>query len=115
MLLEKAGGARWTLCVRLRSCAARKTGVQLVAARQTILNILTGEERRDPGAIAGARAELALAQIARGNGAAAAHLGPALRVLRKRPSQDGLVERARGALVGRPTQRLPGKTHPEDA
>ena len=101
--------------VMVKICAKRNDGVQLVAARQTIFNILTSEERRDPWEIAGARAELALAQIARGNGAAAAHLGPALRILRKRPSQDGLVERARGALVGRPTKRLRGKTPPEDA
>ena len=101
--------------VMVKICAKRNDGVQLEAARQTIFNILTSEERRDPWEIAGARAELALAQIARGNGAAAAHLGPALRILRKRPSQDGLVERARGALVGRPTKRLRGKTPPEDA
>ena len=101
--------------VMVEICAKRNDGVGVMAARQTILNILTSEERRDPWEIAGARAELALAQIARGDSAAAAHLGPLLRVLRKRPSRDGLVERARGALVGRPTKRLRGKTPPEDA
>ena len=101
--------------VMVKICAKRNDGVQLEAARQTIFNILTSDERRDPWEIAGARAELALAQIARGDSAAAAQLGPLLRVLRKRPSRDGLVERARGALVGRPTKRLRGKTPPEDA
>ena len=101
--------------VMVEICAKRNDGVGVMAARQTILNILTSEERRDPWEIAGARAELALAQIARGDSAAAAQLGPLLRVLRKRPSRDGLVERARGALVGRPTKRLRGKTPPEDA
>ena len=75
--------------------AARGDGRRLVAALQTIFNIVR-DERTDPWEVARARTELLLAKIAHegGNAATAAQLGEAVRGLRRRPS-DGLAERAR--------------------
>ena len=96
--------------------AARGDRRRLVAALQTIFNIVR-DERTDPWEVARARTELLLAKIAHegGNAATAAQLGEAVRGLRRRPS-DGLAERARVELAGlcRPAKRVRGKTHAED-
>ena len=97
-------------------CAARGDAPRLVAAQKAIYAI-TSREVKDPWEVAHAHAELLLATIAHQGGGAdvAAPLKNALRILRKRPSTDGVAARASVALAGlvRPQKRLRAKRHPE--